>query len=54
MLPMLEKAWGEELGVDFKTNLSEFNTMVATVQGDDTVNDWEVSYMGWQFGSGGW
>lgn len=52
MLPMLEKAWGEELGVDFKTNLSEFNTMVATVQGDDTVNDWEVSYMGWQFGSG--
>ena len=52
MLPMLEKAWGEELGIDFKTNLSEFNTMVATVQGDDTVNDWEVSYMGWQFGSG--
>ena len=52
MLPMLEKAWGEELGVDFKTNLSEFNTMIATVQGDDTVNDWEVSYMGWQFGSG--
>ena len=52
MLPMLEKAWGDELGVDFKTNLSEFNTMVATVQGDDTVNDWEVSYMGWQFGSG--
>lgn len=52
MLPMLEKAWGDELGVDFKTNLSEFNTMVATVQGDDTVNDWEVSYMGWQFTSG--
>ena len=52
MLPMLEKAWGDELGVDFKTNLSEFNTMMATVQGDDTVNDWEVSYMGWQFGSG--
>ena len=52
MLPMLEKAWGDELGVDFKTNLSEFNTMVATVQGDDTVNDWEVSYMGWQYGSG--
>ena len=49
---MLEKAWGDELGVDFKTNLSEFNTMMATVQGDDTVNDWEVSYMGWQFGSG--
>lgn len=52
MLPMLEKSWGDELGVDFKTNLSEFNTMVATVQGDDTVNDWEVSYMGWQYGSG--
>ena len=52
MLPMLEKAWGDELGVDFKTNLSEFNTMLATVQGDDTVNEWEVSYMGWQFGSG--
>ena len=52
MLPMLEKAWGDELGVDFQSSLSEFNTMVATVQGDDTVNDWEVSYMGWQYGSG--
>lgn len=52
MLPMLEKAWGDELGVDFQSSVSEFNTMVATVQGDDTVNDWEVSYMGWQFGSG--
>ncbi len=52
MLPMLEKAWGDELGVDFQSSVSEFNTMVATVQGDDTVNDWEVSYMGWQYGSG--
>lgn len=52
MLPMLEKAWGDELGVDFQSSVSEFNTMVATVQGDDTVGDWEVSYMGWQYGSG--
>ena len=50
MIPMLQKQWGE-LGVDFKANTMEFNTVIATVSDDSAVGDWDVSYLGNSFTS---
>ena len=38
MIPMLQKQWGE-LGVDFKANTMEFNTVISTVGDDSAVGD---------------
>ena len=50
MIPMLQKQWGE-LGVDFKANTMEFNTVISTVGDDSAVGDWDVSYLGNSFTS---
>ena len=50
LIPMLQKEWGE-LGVDFKANTMEFNTVIATVGDDSAVGDWDISYLGFSFGS---
>lgn len=50
MIPMLQKQWGE-LGVDFKANTVEFNTVISTVGDDSAVGDWDVSYLGNSFTS---
>lgn len=50
MIPMLQKQWGE-LGVDFKANTMEFNTVISTVGDDSAVGDWDVSYLGYSFTS---
>ncbi len=50
MIPMLQKQWGE-LGVDFKANTMEFNTVISTVGDDSAVSDWDVSYLGNSFTS---
>ena len=48
LIPMLQKQWGE-LGVDFKANTMEFNTVISTVGDDSAVGDWDVSYLGFSF-----
>ena len=50
MIPMLQKQWGE-LGVDFKANTMEFNTVISTVGDDSAIGDWDVSYLGNSFTS---
>ena len=50
LIPMLQKQWGE-LGVDFKANTMEFNTVISTVGDDSAVGDWDVSYIGFSYGS---
>ncbi len=50
LIPMLQKQWCE-LGVDFKANTMEFNTVIATVGDDSAVGDWDVSYLGFSYGS---
>ena len=50
MIPMLQKQWGE-LGVDFKANTMEFNTVISTVGDDSAVGDWDISYLGFSYGS---
>ena len=50
LIPLLQKEWGE-LGVDFKANTMEFNTVISTVGDDSAVGDWDVSYLGFSYGS---
>ena len=48
LIPMLQKEWGE-LGVEFKANTMEFNTVISTVGDDSSLGDWDVSYIGFSY-----
>lgn len=50
LIPILQKEWGE-LGVDFKANTMEFNTVISTVGDDSALGDWDVSYIGFSYGN---
>lgn len=49
LIPMMKKAWGDELKVDLKTSEMEFNTVIDTIYDDSAIDSWSASFYGYGF-----
>src|SRR5699024_1684657 len=45
LIPMWQKSWGQELGVDLKQTTVEFNTLLDKTKNDNALNEWNVFFM---------
>lgn len=45
LIPMWKKSWESELGVTFKVATVDFNTLIAKLYSDESLNEWNVFFM---------
>lgn len=50
LIPVLQKCLNA-IGIDFKANTVEFNTVISTVQDDAQTDSWDATYLGFSYGS---
>ena len=50
LIPVLQKCLNA-IGIDFKANTVEFNTVINTVQDDAQTDSWDATYLGFSYGS---
>lgn len=50
LIPVLQKCLNA-IGIDFKANTVEFNTVISTVQDDAQTESWDATYLGFSYGS---
>lgn len=50
LIPVLQKCLNA-IGIDFKANTVEFNTVISTVQDDAQTNSWDATYLGFSYNS---
>ena len=50
LIPVLQKCLNA-IGIDFKANTVEFNTVINTVQDDAQIGSWDATYLGFSYGS---
>ena len=50
LIPVLQKCLNA-IGIDFKANTVEFNTVINTVQDDAQTDSWNATYLGFSYGS---
>ena len=49
LIPMWQKTWGKELGVDLKQTTVEFNTLLDKTKNDNALDEWNVFFMATSF-----
>ena len=50
LIPVLQKCMNA-IGIDFKANTVEFNTVISTIQDDSQTGSWDATYLGFSYGS---
>lgn len=48
LIPVLQKHLNA-IGIDFKANTVEFNTVISTVQDDSQTDSWDATYLGFSY-----
>lgn len=49
LIPMWQKSWGQELGVDLKQTTVEFNTLLDKTKNNNALDEWNVYFMATSF-----
>ena len=50
LIPVLQKCMNA-IGIDFKANTVEFNTVISTIQDDSQTSLWDATYLGFSYGT---